>query len=219
MGKKKHAWNFIDRTGIQYGRLLVIKEVDKKDNKVVWECLCDCGNTTYVKSEDLTKGTKSCGCLQKEKTSKAKFVHGLKGTSEHHAWSNMKRRCYDKTNNRYATYGGRGIKVCDRWLGKHGFLNFLTDMGKKPLSALTLERRNNDGDYCPENCYWANQKVQARNKTTSRIIKYNGESRILEEWGEITGFGKKVIWQRLNLGWSVEDALTKPIRGFNKNDT
>jgi hypothetical protein len=216
--KKKRAWNFKNRVGERYGRLTVIKENKKIKNRIMWKCLCDCGNTTIVSSSRLANGTRSCGCLQKEKTSKAKFKHGCVGTTEYNAWKNMKKRCYNKNDPRYNTYGERGVIVCERWRDKeNGFLNFLEDMGKKPSSELSLERIDNDKNYTPDNCYWATNKTQSRNKTTSRMIKYNGEIHNLEDWGEITGFGKKNIWARLDLGWSIEDALTKLIRN-RKNE-
>lgn len=98
----------------------------------------------------------------------------------------MIKRCYLKTHFHYKDYGGRGIKVCDRWLGKNGFDNFIEDMGKKP-SGYSLDRIDNGGDYCPENCRWATSIEQASNKRNNKIITYKGETHIAAEWSRILG--------------------------------
>jgi hypothetical protein len=152
--------------GKRFGRLVVlnIHSIDSKYRKT-WECLCDCGNKAIPRGDALTMGrTSSCGCLQKEIASKngaATRKHSYRRTSIYNSWSHMIDRCHNKNNQRYPDYGGRGIIVCDRW--RENFLFFLEDMGEKP-KGLTLERRNNNSGYSPENCYWATYRQQNINR-------------------------------------------------------
>lgn len=104
-----------------------------------------------------------CASMSAECFTHGDTVHG-KIRPEFRAWVGAKTRCYDQKNPRYPHYGGRGIKVCDRWLGANGYVNFLADMGRKPSRKHSLDRRNNDGNYEPDNCRWATKKVQAQNR-------------------------------------------------------
>lgn len=158
MGIKK------DLTGHRFGRLTVMKDVGVvKQRYYSWECLCDCGNIVIVNGSNLRRGfTKSCGCLAIDKATK----HGMCGTITYNCWSGIIKRCNNPKATNYKNYGGRGIKVCDRWLK---FENFLEDMGEKPEN-LTIERSDNKLGYCKENCCYASHTVQARNK---RLDKNN----------------------------------------------
>lgn len=131
---------------------------------------------------------------------------------EYIAWVAMHRRCNDPKYHRYDRYGGRGIKVCDRW---ESFAAFLEDMGRKLSPSYTLERKNNDADYEPKNCVWASRKAQARNRLSNRMLTFKGKTKTLVEWAEIRGISAKVIEGRLRIcGYSVERALTQPYRGW-----
>jgi len=122
----------------------------------------------------------------------------------------MRRRCYDKKQTRYSEWGGRGVRVCDRW--NDSFSAFLEDMKQKPSSSHSIERRDNDADYCPENCFWASPKEQARNTRRNRHLTHNGETLSVAEWAEKIGIHGNTIRARLDVyGWSVEDALTIPV--------
>lgn len=160
--------------GQQFGRLTVIEGcVGRSPNGcLLWRCRCSCGNLTTKSTESLRKYKGiSCGCRHHEwcLTGNARRKHGnaskLTGeTTEYNTWEAMKRRCYSPNAKKYPRYGGRGITVCDRWLGKDGFANFLADMGRRP-PKLTLDRIDNDGNYEPSNCRWATQKIQQNNRS------------------------------------------------------
>jgi hypothetical protein len=109
----------------------------------------------------------------------------------------------------YLNYGGRGIIVCDRWLGADGYKNFLADVGKRPSPKHTLDRRNNNGNYEPGNCSWATAAVQCRNRRNNRIIAYKGKTLCAADWAEELGINRKTLYTRLRQGWPVERALTE----------
>lgn len=122
-------------------------------------------------------------------------------------WNSMKDRCLNSNNACYSDYGGRGIKVCDRWLV---FENFLADMGERP-TGLSLDRKDNNGDYTPENCRWATRQEQQQNMRSNNLIYYNGEILPAAEWARRFGMSRHALYQRLKNGWSIEQALTCPL--------
>ena len=156
LGKSK------DISGQRFGRLVAIKPIkERRYGKIIWECLCDCGKICFVVNSELYSGdTRSCGCLRIEKATKSFKTHGMTKTLIYDVWRSMNQRCHNPSNKSYKNYGGRGITVCDRW--RHSFENFYADMGPCP-PGLTLERKNNDEGYSPENCCYATRKQQANN--------------------------------------------------------
>lgn len=163
----------IDMTGQRFGKLLVQRRspVNSTQNAAQWLCKCDCGNETTVIGILLRNGrTRSCGCLHADQmvalvVRGTKHGHATKGiTPTYHTWASMLARCENPNNTRYADWGGRGIRVCDRW---HDFRNFLSDMGEKP-KAHSIDRINNDGNYEPGNCRWATMREQNRNRRNTK---------------------------------------------------
>lgn len=137
--------------------------------------------------------------------------HGGKNPSRtYRAWSNMRNRCLNPNNDHYHRYGGRGIKICTRWLR---FINFLADMGECP-NGLSLERVDNDGNYELENCKWATTKEQARNKSRVRLITFRGRTQMISEWARELGIADHSLSERLNR-WPLEFALTLPAQGYH----
>ena len=136
--------------------------------------------------------------------------HGLSRHKIHWTWDSMKQRCLDPKNKRWDRYGGRGIKVCDRWMS---FDNFLVDMGLPPSRNHQLDRINNDGNYEPSNCRWVERRQQANNMSTNVRLTHDGQNLTLTEWARIKGIAPQTLWARLyKHQWEVAKALTEPVR-------
>ena len=198
----------IDLTGRRFGRWKVIRHSHKsKLRKHYWLCACECGEERAVVYGNLVNGaSKSCGCLHLEivkESGKTNATHGMYGTPTYQVWSSMKGRCLNQKDHAYVNYGGRGIKICERWLK---FENFLADMGERP-EGMSIDRENNDGDYELGNCRWATQKEQCRNTRRNKFVEYKGEKKTISEWAEQIGMSSTTLWKRLDRGWSVERAL------------
>jgi len=200
--------------GKKFGRLKVLRlaEKDKNGNQKVF-CRCSCGKEKVILMYSIHKGiTKSCGCLIAETTRKRATIHGhstLTNTSKtYNAWHAMIQRCSNPKNNNYKRYGGRGIKVCKKW---SIFKNFLSDMGAKPKGK-TIERIDNDGDYCLENCRWATRYEQDRNRSTNHFLTHDGKTMIISDWSKYLGIKISTIQSRLKYGWSIKRTLTEPVR-------
>lgn len=158
-------------------------------------CKCDCGNTKAVPFGQLQNGgTRSCGCLKLSK------IKGHEGA--YSSWERMKQHCYGKYNNRYAIYGAKGIRVCDRWL--HSFQNFLEDMGDRP-EGCTLDRIDPKGAYCPENCRWASVFEQANNRNYNVRVYYNGGYYTLSQFARLINKDYDFVRYRLRIGLKPEE--------------
>lgn len=207
-----HAHNFIDLTGRVFGRLTVISEAPRRHRKVPrWLCECSCGKAAVVEGKNLRHGlTVSCGCFAKEVTSLLTTSHGLTNSAEYKTWTGMKRRCLNKNDPSYDRYGGRGIRICDRWLTS--FENFYADMGPRPSDGYSIERIDANRDYEPNNCKWIPMRDQAANKRSSVRLTHNGETHNLKEWSLITGMPYGTMQARHANGWDDERTITTPVR-------
>ena len=197
--------NLEEIIGKKFGRLTPIKKVesyvDPKSNQKssMFLCKCDCGNEKEIRLTCFKSGhTKSCGCYNVEnrtKWVKAMETHGECKTAEYKCWAGTKTRCYNKKNNRYKGYGGKGVKVCGRWL--NSYENFLADMGRKPSPQHSIDRIDVNGDYCPENCRWATRKEQANNTINTLHIEYNGEIKPLSVWAKLYNINRQTLHSRI----------------------
>lgn len=195
----------VDITGHRFSRLVVLERAPNLSAKNTrWLCLCDCGATTIVQGGALKNGVQqSCGCLHMELIT----THGQDGSRSYLAWSAMKSRCLNPKTKSYPGYGGRGITVCDAWLL---FKNFYADMGDAP-DGMSLDRRDNDLGYSPDNCRWTSVEVQNNNRRGLRILSYDGREQSLARWAKEFNMTPMSLKSRFNLGWDVAKALTTPI--------
>ena len=207
---------FIDLTGQRFHKLVVQREHSRGHN-TLWECLCDCGKTALVSTGNLRKRqpTKSCGChRQREigdrcRTHNEASIPNQTVTAEYITWQSMKGRCLNPNNGAYRHYGGRGITVCERWLGS--YQSFLDDMGRRPSRAHSLERIDNNGNYEPGNCRWATRREQARNTRRALRISALGKTLNIVDWGHETGIHWATIRTRIENGWSPDRAVSEPV--------
>lgn len=211
------------QVGAKFGLLLVIsdgwEQVSPKGTCTdMVEVQCDCGTKKFIRPRSLwPRGIQSCGCLQREQASALgstiNFKHGHAGrrrAPEYGVYRTMLSRCYNAKTAKYADYGGRGIAVCDRWRGDGGYERFLADMGRRPQGA-SIERKDTNGPYSPDNCRWASAVEQANNRRSNRLIQFDGRTQTLMQWSREAGISHATISDRLTRGWSVEMALTNPI--------
>ena len=199
-GKEIHGFKVIDGVSVKCKYFLVVKCVK-------------CGEYTAKRYEHILNGKAKCEC-QRKRIDK----NGLSNTKIGNAYYHMIRRCYRESSQNYYLYGSRGIKVCDEWLGKSGFINFYNwsiENGFK--DGLTLDRIDVNGNYEPDNCRWTTPLKQANNRRNNVILEFNGEKKTLAEWSRKIGINSQTLRNRLNRGWSVERALTEEIKIHNKS--
>lgn len=219
-----------DLTGQVFERLTVIGPGKKSR---YWTCRCECGNEKDISATCLTAGmTRSCGCLRREVTTKRKTIHGqctrTTRKAEWRAWWAIFSRCHYASNHNYARYGGRGIKMCERFT--KSFEAFFEDVGEKPEGDYSIDRKDPNGHYscgqCEDckshgwtaNCRWATRETQNRNRRSNHVLEYNGKSQCLAAWAEETGIDRATIAWRLANGWSVGAALTAPARKYKPTE-
>lgn len=207
--------NTIDRTGQKFNMLTVVRRVPSE--RARWECVCDCGNITFVSGSNLVCGAvKSCGCLKKKGNG---GKHHKCYTRLYHIYAEIKTRCYNPNSQPYSRYGGRGIVMCDEW--RNSFESFYEWAIKNGYSdELTVDRIDNNGIYSPENCRWATDVEQANNRRSCIMITREGKTQSLKQWCEELNVSYKTVHVRYRiLGWNIEDALTRPIRKGRLKDS
>jgi len=207
--------------GDRYGYFTVVREAERvilsgKPCRHVL-CKCDCGKEKVVRLGDIRDGrVKSCGCLHDILPIKhGQAKNGERGLT-YRTWSNIRRRCLNPNAHEYESYGGRGIRICDRW---EDFAAFVEDMGERPSQRHSIDRIDPEGDYTPDNCRWATPKQQGRNRRNNRTLTYKGETLCLSEWSERIGISLNAIASRLDVcGYTVEEALTLPLGMKRRRD-
>ena len=187
----------VDITGQKFGRLTVISYAgNNRDNKALWNCVCECGNEVVARMDSLKSGDKqSCGCLNNEKRAQ-RFIernmkHGLRHTRLYIVWCDMRRRCNNDKAHEYKNYGGRGIRVCEEWNNDFkSFYDWSMANGyneNAERGECTIDRIDVNGDYTPGNCRFVDLMVQGGNKRNNRLITHNGEKKTQSEWARFYG--------------------------------
>lgn len=192
-----------DITGKRFGKLVVLGISHRiKKYKIFWLCKCDCGNVKAMVGVSLKSGIyKSCGCARYPKRKYPRDSFYTK-------WMSMRNRCNNPNNTHYKRYGGRGIKVCERW---NDYNVFHEDMVPSYKKSLTLERINNDGNYEPSNCKWATTKEQARNTSRNAFYTIGGITKCFTEWCLGFSMNQTTVRARIKRGMTIEEALTAPV--------
>ena len=197
--------------GYKIGKLTVAKLLGTNGQKLLWECVCDCGNTVIHTTSELNYGSiRSCGCLKHETGDKLK-KYNARDRKLYYRWSCIKGRCYNPNDNAYPNYGGRGIKMCPEW--ENDFYTFRDwAIANGYDESLSIDRIDNDKDYSPDNCRWTNAKIQSNNRRSNHYITIDGVTKTMMQWSEFYNIDYARVQKRLLAGWSEIDAITKPIR-------
>lgn len=200
----------LNLTDQKFHRLTVVSFSHiNKSGESYWHCLCECGTIRIIRGIDIKRGhTKSCGCLFKEVMKVVKTTHGMRFTPTYSIWCGIIKRCENPKCESYPQYGGRGIKVCERW--RNSFSNFLSDMGERPEDT-SIERTDNNGNYKPSNCKWATMKEQGNNKRNNHKITIGSHTHTIAEWSRIVGITAKRIYGRIYRGWTPTKAIMTPV--------
>jgi len=205
-------------TGKRYGRYIVLYLSGHKGKQRarMWRCKCDCGNEKDVDGSALRKGlVQSCGCLWRSLTTHK--THGKTGTRVISSYYAMVKRCTNNKDKEWMRYGGRGIKICERWLKGDGKISgseaFINDMGEPPSKSHSIERIDFNGNYEPDNCYWATPKQQANNKSNTRYIEVFGERLPISIAADKFNIKRATLRDRIfRYGMSAEQAVSLPVR-------
>lgn len=205
----------IDLTGKKFGRLTVLRRVENHGERAFWRCKCDCGNEKDIAGSALRYGrSTSCGCLPKEIIIKRNTKHGYAHTRIHEIWKSMFQRCYNKNDNAYKNYGGRGIVICDEWRDFDVFKNWAFANGYG--DDLSIDRIDVNGNYEPDNCRWADRYVQSNNTRRNVMVKIGEVTHSLKVWCDILRLEYSTVKSRHKKGMDVYKALFTPTKSKNK---
>ncbi len=212
---KSHSTAVKNLANQRFGKLVAIERADNRRKRTFWRCQCDCGVICDKATKELLNGdTRSCGCLKLEKLAERSTTHGCAAagdeTPEYRVWKTMLSRCYNQNFPKYATYGARGITVCERW--RYDFAAFLEDMGPRPSPRHSIDRIDNDGNYEPGNCRWASLEEQANNRRNNTMLTHDGQTLTIAQWSRETGISYTALVQRIANGWTTEHALTQAVQ-------
>lgn len=193
----------VDLSGQQFGQWRVeYRAPNNVSGKPAWVCICQCGVKQVVSGGNLRSGrSTSCGCARDAKTAGRNKVlmrkHGARDTTEYRIWVGIKTRCFNKSAYEYPRYGGRGITMHPAWVSD--FSQFLADVGRRPTGSYTLDRRDNNGNYEPNNVRWATKKEQANNMRSNLLITHGGRTQTLSQWADETGIAYETLrWRHKN---------------------
>lgn len=196
--------NFIDVSGKKFGMLTAIEVSGRKNKKILWKCVCECGKESIVSKSNLATGqTKSCGCVGKNKK------HGMCGTRVYKIWKDMKKRCDNQNSKEYRYYGGKGVTYCDDWSEFSSFYEWALESGYS--DELTIERIDYNGNYEPSNCKWATLKEQANNTSQNVLIEIDGVTKTLQQWADISNVNRSTIKRRYEKGIRGTKLLAKRV--------
>lgn len=204
---------FKDKTGMVFGEWSVLFRGANAGKNTRWMCRCSCGRRFLVRTESLrSKKSERCEPCRRVRSANSDYfrTHGQSHIPEYRIWCGMRQRCSDPKEKCFSNYGGRGIRVCERWASPQGFPFFLKDMGLRPSTKHSLERVENDGNYSPENCIWATRAVQALNRRNNLLITIQDETLPLKVWCTRYHTSYHRTKRRIYAGWSPEAALTEP---------
>jgi len=203
---------YASRVGQVFGRLTVTGLRRIRPGHILFVCECSCGRLCEVTASDVLSGhTSSCGCLRQEAREYSETYY-----SELVTWRSMRNRCLNPGCGKYPSYGGRGICICPSWAS---FRVFVGDMGPKPSKSHTLDRIDNDGPYCKENCRWATRKEQQNNTRGNHLLTLDGVTRTTAEWADFLGVNVGTLRARICRGWSDAAVLTTPVTSRSRRLT
>ena len=206
--RRPYSRALVDMTGRRAGKLVVISRapIDPSRTGTRWIVQCSCGSPPRPMRADhiAVDRDQSCGCNRGKKNT----THGASNTPEYRVWHGMRERCANPKAKWFRNYGGRGIRVCDQW--KTSFATFIADLGPRPSPRHTLERVDNDGNYEPSNCRWATRHEQMNNTRLTTRLTIDGVTRTVSEWACAVGISRKVLRNRIDMGWPVDSVLLSP---------